>query len=283
VERQHQGHLAPSQRVIATCRLPWLFEVGKLQRGQGAPAGPAGSAVPEASWPSGLHHMEVDAPSPRARVKAEPGVPTVESLIPSSPGPSPPSEGEYQGVPFAPSSNAQAPLAHDPRVKEIKQRKGDRVEAGLVDRDSEQTPVERRVRPRHEQWNSVPSTGLAGLSASAAYKSPSHPFTTAAGPGVTQGTIPHGVSSSDSPATSATPTPTTPTAPQLDSSVHGRQSSAQPAESSTPVLRSTNPRKGPVSGGIEIWLSMDNLPTTFTLYARFGSEVVPTVSPIFHP
>jgi len=287
VEHQHQGQLAPSQRVVADCRLPWPFKVGKLQPGQGAPAAPAGSTVPDASGPSGQHHMAIDTLTPHARVGVEPGVPSVELLIPSSPGSSSLSEGlgENQGVTFAPSSDAQAPSARGPHAKEIagpKQRKRDRVEAGLDDEDPQNTTGVRRVRRRNEQWNSVPSGGPAGPSASAAYQSPSRPFTEAAGPGATQGTTPHGAYASsgshNSPATSATPTAPQPNPPPRP--VQAQQSSAQPA---TSVLRSTNPRKGPVSGRIEIWLCVDDVPTTFTLYARFGSQVAATVSPIFHP
>jgi len=288
VENEYQGQLAPSQRVVATCRLPWLFKVEKRQPSQGAAAAPAGGTVPEASGPSRLRHMDIDTPTPRDRVGAEPGVPTVEPLIASSPGPSSLSEGERQGVPFAPIFNVQALSARDPRAKEVeepKQRKWDRVEAGLDDGDSQNTTKECGVRRRHEQWNGVPSTGPARPSASAAYQSPSRPFTTVVGPGVTQGTTPHGVSpsngSSNSPATSATPT-----APQLDPPlrpVQGHQSSPQLVESTCIVLRSMNPRKGPVSGGMEIWLAVDGLPMTFTLYARLGTQVATTVSPIFRP
>ena len=280
VETQHQGQLAPSQRVVATCRLPWPFKVGKPQPSQGAPVVPAGDNVPEASGSGGRHHMAVDKPTPR--VGAELGVPRVEPSIPSSPGSSSLSEGEPQGVSSAPSSNAQAPPAHTPRAKEVagpKQRKRVRDEACLDDEDSQNTTEGRRVRRRHEQWNNVPSTNPAGPSAPAAYQSPSRPSTTAAGPGVTQGTASHGVSSSngsyDSPTTSVTPT--VPQSDPLLRPVQGHQSSAQPSNA---VLRSTNPRKGPVSGGIEIWLSVDDLPTTFTLCARFGSQVAATVSPI---
>jgi len=244
VENQHQGHLAPSQRVVAACRLPWPFKVGKPQHGQGTPAGPAGGTVPEASGPSGRHHMAVDTPTPCARVGAEPGVPTVEPLIPSSPGSSSLSEGGHKGVLSSPSSNAQAPSAYDPRAKEVagsRQRKRDRVEAGLDDGDPQNSTEGRRVRR-------VPNTGPTRPCASAAYQSP--------------------------------------TAPQLDPllrPVQGHQSSPRLVESTYTVLCSVNPRKGPVSGGIEVWLAVDDLPTTFTLYARFGTQVAATVSPIFHP
>jgi len=215
--------------------------------------------------------------------------------LPPPPGtPPPPPPPSPPPLPNPPSSsNAQALSACDPRAKEVagpKQCKRDRAEAGLDDGDPQNTTGGRRVRRRHEQWNDVPSAGPAGPCASVAYESPSRPLTTGAWPGVTQGTTPHGVSSSNgsstSPATSATPIAATPTAPQLDlplRPIQGHQSSPRPVESTYTVLRSANPRKGPVSGGTEVWLAVDDLPTTFTLYARFGSQVAATVSPIFHP
>ena len=60
-----------------------------------------------------------------------------------------------------------------------------------------------------------------------------------------------------------------------------RKGVSQPAETNSTVLRATNPRSGPVSGGIEIRLAGEDLPTTFTLYARFGTMVTATVSPMF--
>ena len=107
-------------------------------------------------------------------------------------------------------------------------------------------------------------------------------FNTSAETGVTQGTTL--VSSSDgfhAPAASVTPWVTQPTSSLC--SVPGHHSSARPDGSITTVLHATNPRSGPVSGGIEIWLIVDDLPTTSTLYARFGTQVAVTVSPIFHP
>jgi len=45
-----------------------------------------------------------------------------------------------------------------------------------------------------------------------------------------------------------------------------------------PVLSLVNPRRGPTSGGDQIVLIVSNLPPTIKLYARFGSNIVPTVS-----
>ena len=54
-------------------------------------------------------------------------------------------------------------------------------------------------------------------------------------------------------------------------------------EKAIPVIRAASHGSGPTSGGIEIRLAVDDLPTTFTLYARFGTMVTATVSPVFHP
>ena len=53
-------------------------------------------------------------------------------------------------------------------------------------------------------------------------------------------------------------------------------------ETAVPIIRAASHRRGPTSGGIEIWLAVEDLPTTFTLYARFGTMVTATVSPMFH-
>ena len=47
-------------------------------------------------------------------------------------------------------------------------------------------------------------------------------------------------------------------------------------------VHAVNPRTGPVSGGPEIWLSVEDLPTIVPLYARFGNLVTAAVSPMFH-
>ena len=60
------------------------------------------------------------------------------------------------------------------------------------------------------------------------------------------------------------------------------QTSAVPAEEDVaeegPVLSRINPRRGLTSGGDEIDLIVTNLPPSITLYARFGSNITPTVS-----
>ncbi len=169
------------------------------------------------------------------------------SVVPA--GVSLPSEGELQAV----SSRALATRSLSAmRVAERPQRKRRRANADLSDENARASTGGRLVRPRLEQWNEFPSTRA------------------------------------DWPLVRSTDAPATSLAPWVSQSAlslrpeQGLQSSAQPVESTTTVLLATNPRSGPVSGGIEIWLSVDGLPTTSTLYARFGTKVTVTVSPIFH-
>ena len=52
----------------------------------------------------------------------------------------------------------------------------------------------------------------------------------------------------------------------------------EPVHEDLPVLSRVNPRRGPTSGGDEIDLVVSNLPPNIKLYARFGSNIAPTVS-----
>ena len=45
-----------------------------------------------------------------------------------------------------------------------------------------------------------------------------------------------------------------------------------------PTLTEVNPESGSITGGVRIWLQGVNFPAHFTLFARFGTAVVPTVS-----
>ena len=45
-----------------------------------------------------------------------------------------------------------------------------------------------------------------------------------------------------------------------------------------PVLSRINQRRGPTSGGDKLLLTVSNLPPNIKLYARFGSNIAPTVS-----
>ena len=51
----------------------------------------------------------------------------------------------------------------------------------------------------------------------------------------------------------------------------------------TPKLIDVNPESGSITGGGRIWLQGKDFPTLFTLYARFGTAVVSTVSTIETP
>ena len=47
----------------------------------------------------------------------------------------------------------------------------------------------------------------------------------------------------------------------------------------TPTLTEVNPESGSITGGATIWLKGMDFPPLFPLFARFGTAVVPTVSP----
>ena len=78
LENQHQGQLAPSQRVVATCRLPWHFIVRRLTGRRVVPAASTSGAVPfhnDPGSPSGHYPMDVDIPQAIA-------VPTPQMSLP---------------------------------------------------------------------------------------------------------------------------------------------------------------------------------------------------------
>ena len=194
--------------MVATCRLPLYFKVGKLQGGQSAPAATAGGTVPSqnrASSPSGQRPMTGDTLTPRPCAGPEPRVPTLESMIPPPPGLSSLSEADPD------------------------------------DEDSRDATWERGVRSGLEKMSEASCISTAGSSGS-----PSR-------------------------------------TPSWNPPLRSRRSNrfAQPVESCNTVVMTTNPRSGPVSGGIEIWLDGEELTRPFALYARFGTQVVETVSSIF--
>ena len=47
-----------------------------------------------------------------------------------------------------------------------------------------------------------------------------------------------------------------------------------------PTLTEVNPEQGTTTGGARIWLAGMDFPSLFPLFARFGTAVVPTVSPL---
>ena len=258
--------------MVATYRLPWQFKVEKGAAARGD------QFSHNSGYHSGQQPTYVDAPTPCPYARNELEIPTLEPLMPSTPALLSLSEGEHHEAPCVPTPNTQAKVASDPGANWVvgyMQSKRDRAEAGLDDEDSQDITRKRNVRRRLEQRHTIPA-GTAGPSAPSADHSSFRPS-----PGA-DGTTSHGVSSSNgSPTASATPS-----APPSDPSlrpVQRRQSSAQPVELITTILRAANPRCGPVSGGREIWLVVEDLPTTFTLYAKFGDRVAATVSSTFHP
>ena len=57
-------------------------------------------------------------------------------------------------------------------------------------------------------------------------------------------------------------------------------------EEPVPTLTEVNPESGSTTGGARIWLKGTDFPTQFPLFARFGTAIVPTVSPLtymWHP
>ena len=48
-----------------------------------------------------------------------------------------------------------------------------------------------------------------------------------------------------------------------------------------PILTQVNPESGSITGGATVWLTGMGFPTTFPLFARFGTTVVPTVRSCF--
>ena len=271
---------------VATCRLPWKFRVGKQKAGQSPPAAPAGGAVTpqnDADNFSRRHSMFSDILAPRGM-----RAPTQEPMILSPSSSCSLSEGEHQVMPFVPYSNPQTPAARRPGTSTAAQplrRKRGREDDGT---DPQDAGDKRRVRRKHDQQQRNDTSGTEGLSATAASPSRSQPATGAAGSGTAHRSIQPGVPSSgnsSSPATSAT-SASQPDPPDMEPNLPLRPAQAhrglsQPAETHSTVLLATNPRSGPTSGGIEIWLTVDDLPTTFTLYARFGTMVTATVSPMF--
>ena len=259
--------------VVANCRLPWHFKVGKWQDGQGAPV----ELEPV--------ELEPDEPEPDELGYFFKGRVSIESIDETSPGSSGYSYEEDYAASFVPSPNTQVLAIHGLEAKGVAeplQRKRGQAMADLDDEDSRESTGGRRVRPRLEQWSNAPST-RADRPLSPANQVHSWPITTTTATEATQETTlaPSSYGSANAPAASVTPSVS-----QLAPSLHtaqGHQSSARPVEPITTVLDAINPRCGPVYGGVEIWLGVSNLPTAFTLYARFGTHIAKTVSPIFQP
>ena len=281
LENQRQGQLILPQKVVATCRLPWNFSVGKQRATPAAHAG--GSLTPQndADNVSGQHSMFSGIPAPRGT-----RAPTQEPIMVSSSRSI--SEGEHHAIPCVPYSTPQNPAARRPGTSTAAQplqRKRGREDDG---KDPQDAGDGHRIRLRHDLQQRNDTAGTGGLSATAASPSRSQPATSAARSGTTHRSTQRGVPSSvtaSSPATPASsasqpdPPDMEPNLPLRPAQVH--QGLSQPVETHSTVLRATNPRSGPMSGGIEICLAGEDLLTTFTLYARFGGVVTATVSLMF--
>ena len=314
---QNQGQTVSSQNVVATYRLPWHFQVGKRQDGQGA-AAPADVTLPFRDGGGSANEQDPipgDSPTPRPCAGAELRAPTLEPMMLSSPGPSSLYMGGYQAANFVFGSGTQALAARSLGAKGVakaRKCKRRRDEADLDDEDSQMFTGRRRVPPRPSTGgSSAPRSTRAikfRVSADSVADSYSSIGSSAAqssiGSSIAPSSIaPSSISNSFPIGSSFDPysiipfmTPSSigpylstlssvdPWVAQPDLSLHPVQVeySDRPAEPITTVLRGANPRRGPVSGGIEIWLDTEDLPTTFTLYAKFGDGVAVTVSSTFH-
>ena len=147
LENENQGQTVSSQKVVATCRLPWHFKVGKRQDDQGA-AAPADLTLPfrnGAGSPNEQDPVTGDSPIPRPCAGAELRVPTLKPMMPSL------YMGGYQAVGLVPGSDTQALEARSlgaEGVAEPPERKRGRDEADLDAEDSQMPTGRRRVRPR---------------------------------------------------------------------------------------------------------------------------------------
>jgi hypothetical protein len=211
-----------------------------------------------------------------------PGTSAQERMIQASPESSSFSEGD--------THCPQIPVAHRPTATVVAgppHRKRNRNEADSDDENPSAITGGRSVRRKLDPGNGA-GAGPSAVVANSRFQ----PFNGVTGAGDAQyTTLNGGISShvsSTFPVMDARPPISQPYGPNLgpDPSplpVQVQQSSTQSSESINTVLRATNPRRGPVSGGLDIWLSGEDLATAFTLYVRFGTRVTPAVSWVFHP
>ena len=304
LEKQPQGQAVDPRIALATFRLPWHFRVGKRPNGHATCAAPAGSIVPPqtqngAENPYEQYPVAGATSTPRPCVEAVRRVPRGnerELLVQPTSAPSLPSEVP-QVIPTS-YSQTNVPLHPDPNLiarSSTLQRKRRRDE---VDQDVENTQIaadRRRVRPR---LDTVDNTG-AGSRASNVRPNPSRPHPTAALTGyevnpALRGPDPSNGRSAISTAsvTPSGPLPLSPSEPDSETTPepfqngvtqHGitsdtREGDITGTDGVGTALQSTNPDHGPVTGGINIWLSVVNPPTEFPLFARFGTNVTAAVS-----
>lgn len=300
-EKEPQGRTIHSQGVVATCRLPWQFKVGKRQHGPGACTAPSGSAIPP--WDGAentyeQHPVIFGTSTPRhcdEAVRRAPRANAQEPLVQSPPALSH-SEGEPQANPISHPQTCLYPDSNQVAGPPTERRKRRRDAAGL-DEGGAQTPTAgRQVRRRRELADNIG----AGSKSNNAQPNPSRPHLAAAPTGLEAAPtlrVPNlSVLSSGFPAARVTPSGV----PPSSSSMSDSESTLEPpanhvsrsqqrvgtdtrdtAPETEPVnttLQATNPGNGPVTGGIPIWLSVVDPPTNFPLFAIFGTNVTATVS-----
>lgn len=293
-EKGPQAQASYSHGVVAMCRLPWHFKVGRrLHTG----AAPVGGTVPPwngADNPCEQQPVTGDTPALRPRAKVVRRVPRV-NVPEQPPSVSSLSEGEPQVTPIPdPQTCITSNLVARPPAVQRKRRLD---AADLYDGDAQPAPAGRQVRPRLDamenggaegQSNNAPPNPLRPHSVAASIGHEANP--TLIGPNPSEPSL-------------AFPTARVPSTmhPYLSSSEPDSESTLDPsdnhasdsqqrvgpdtqgdntteAEPANTTLQATNPGHGPVTGGIPIWLSVLNPPTNFPLFARFGTNVTAAVS-----
>lgn len=307
LEKQPQGQAVNSQGALATFRLPWHFKVGKpRQNGRVACAATAGGVVPPqngAENPCEQQPVTGDMPTPRPFVEAVRGVPlgNARELLVQPTSVLSPSSGKPEVIPTpyprtdipCPQPNPN-PTTRPPTIH--RKRRWDA--ADLHDGNVQPATARPHVRPR---LDAVENVG-AGSRTSNTRPNSSRPHPTAtltgheANPAMrSSGSSNERSALSTASVTSSGPLPLSPSEPDSDTTpepshdhtTRSQQRIGSDTQESDPIpgtdgvgtaLQSTNPGQGPVTGGIPIWLSVINPPTSFPLFARFGTNVTAAVS-----
>jgi hypothetical protein len=274
-EKHRQGQTVHLRKVVASCRLPWDFRVGKRPNGRAVRAPLAGGTVPPQTGdenPCEQRPVTDDTSAPRPCVEAVQRAPRGNSQEPLlQPAPASRSEGDSQVIPISYSQTC------------IRQHKRRWDVADLDDRDAQTATGGRQVRPRLDPMDNVETRN----DISNARANPSRPHPAAALTGHEANPALRDPNPSDGPSAFPTPLitslgplplphPESDPEPTLersnDHTTHSqqrtgpdtRESGATPeADELGTTLQATNPDNGPVTGGIRIWLSVLNPPTNF--------------------
>ena len=305
-ERQPQGQAVNSHGSLATFRLPWHFKVGKQPKGRVACPATADGIVPPqngAENPCDQQPVIGDTPTPRPCVEAVQRIPrgNGRELLVQPTSALSPSSGEPQVIPtpylqsdiLCPQRDP-GPTTGPPTI----QRKRCRDAADLDDGNVQTATGRPHVRPRLDAVENVragsrtsstrpnpsrshPTTALKGHKANPAMRGsgPSNQRSAVSTASVTpSGPLPPSSSESDS-ETTPEPSHNHATRSQQRIDLDTQESDTIPGTDGVDTaLQSTNPGQGPVTGGIPIWLSVINAPTSFPLFARFGTNVTAAVS-----